>query len=242
MPDDSTTNPPTGYARIAGLAYLAIFALAIFANFTIFIPMVESGDPAATAANILAGEAKYRLGIACFIAVLIADVIVGWALFIVLQRVDANLSLLTMLFRMTYTIAHVGVVLYLVNALEIASAPEAVAAAYAGLQGVLVYHFADAHNVGFTVTLIFFGVHLLLLGFMIVRAPYLPSLIGLLVMIAGAGYMIDGFGPLLYGGYAEIPNISMYTVVFPALIGEGALMLWLLIFGINAKRWRESGA
>ena len=230
---------PQGYARIAGVAYFLIFALAIFANFTVIVPMVDSGDAAATAANIANGEAKFRLAIACFLGVLVCDVIVGWALFIILRPVDPNLSLLTMLFRLVYTSAQIGVALYLVNALQIIAAPDAVAAAWGGMAAPMIHHFAAMHGTGFALTLLFFGPHLILLGIMIARAPYLPTVVGLLVAIAGVGYIIDGLAPLLWDGYGDIPNISMFTVVLPALIGEGALMLWLLIFGVNRKRYLE---
>ena len=88
-----------------------------------------------------------------------------------------------------------------------------------------------------TLTLIFFGLHLLLLGYLVIRSSFLPTLIGGLVMIAGAGYIIDGFNNILDLGYFGISGAGLYVVILPALLGEGTLMLWLLIRGLNREKW-----
>ncbi len=236
----ATLTAPKACARFAGICYLGIFILAIFANFTVFLPLVETGDAAATAANITENEGRFRLGIVCFLLVLILDIFIAWALYLLLSPVSTNLSLLTALFRLAYTIAEIGVVLYLVSALSIIASPEIYSALQNGAESILAYHFLTGHGTGFTVTLIFFGVHLLLLGYLIIRSSYLPTIIGALVMLAGLGYLIDGFGTVLIGDYDGEANLAMYIVVLPALIGEGALMLWLIIMGVNRKRWDEA--
>lgn len=224
-------------ARIAGFAYLAIFVLAIAANFFVFMPLGVSGDAAATAANI-AAEPFFRAGVAAFMLVLIADIIVGWALFVVLRPADANLALLVVLFRAAYTIAHIGVVLNLLSALNFASSPD-----FAGALGeggfALAYHFLASHGLGFTVTLIFFGVHLLLLGVLIARAAYMPTFIGWLVVLAGLAYVADGFGTIMLGSYGPYADVAALAVFGPAVVGEAALMIWLMVVGIDKKRFPQ---
>ena len=162
---------------------------------------------------------------------------IAWSLYLILKKTDPNLSLLAALFRLTYTVAQIGVLLNLVNALEFVGVAETPGALAAISQAAWPYYFLTAHNTGFTLTLIFFGLHLLLLGHLIVRSSFLPSLIGILVMVAGTGYIIDGFDEILGLGYGGIPNAGLYVVILPALLGEGALMLWLLIRGLNREKW-----
>ncbi|MAW81056.1 MAG: hypothetical protein CMI63_12530 [Parvularcula sp.] len=228
---------PKAYAHFAGFNYLLIFILAIFANFFVLSKLMVSGDAAATAANIAANESQYRLAIAAFFIVLVCDVFIAWSLYLILKKTDPNLSLLAALFRLTYTVAQIGVLLNLVNALEFVGVAETPGALAAISQAAWPYYFLTAHNTGFTLTLIFFGLHLLLLGHLIVRSSFLPSLIGILVMVAGTGYIIDGFDEILGLGYGGIPNAGLYVVILPALLGEGALMLWLLIRGLNREKW-----
>lgn len=231
-----TAQAAQNTARVAGIGYLAIFVLAIAANFFVFMPMRAPGDAAATAANIAAAETLFRAGVAAFALVLIADLIVGWALFVVLRPAGPNFALLTLIFRAAYTISHIGVVLGLLDALGFAATP-AYAAGLSEGAASLAYHFLAGHGLGFTVTLIFFGVHLLLLGTLILRADYFPRAIGWLVMLAGAAYVADGFGTVLLGSYGELADVAMMAVFLPALIGEGALMLWLLLWGVDKARF-----
>ncbi len=237
MAQPSIISAPQTYARFAGFNYFLIFALAIFANFFVLMKLMVDGDADATAANIASNEGLFRLAIAAFFIVLICDVFISWALYLILQKVDPNLSLLAALFRLTYTVAQVGVLLNLVTALEFVGVSDPASALAAINDSAWPYYFLGAHNTGFTLTLIFFGVHLLLLGYLVIRSSFLPSLIGVLVMIAGAGYIIDGFNRILALDYFGLPDAGLYVVILPALAGEGALMLWLLIRGLNREKW-----
>jgi hypothetical protein len=69
-----------------------------------------------------------------------------------------------------------------------------------------------------------FGVHLLLIGLLAYRSDFMPRIFGILLVIAGLGYLADGFGAVLVPGYAL--DISRFT-----FMGEAALMFWLLIKG-----------
>lgn len=171
--------------------------------------------------------------------VLIADLIVAWGLFIVLKTVDANVSLLAMLFRAAYTIAYSVVVLGLLSALSFAKSPPFAEGLGAGAPA-LSYHFLANHSLGFTVMLIFFGVHLILLGSLIVRSRFIPAIIGWIVALAGIGYTADGFGTILLGSYGAFSGPAAVAVIAPSLIGEGALMLWLLIRGVDKARFPET--
>ena len=238
MPSQSgVIASPKAYARFAGFNYLIIFVLAIFANFFVLSKLIVSGDASATVANIASNESLYRLAIAAFFIVLICDVFISWALYLILQKVDPNLSLLAVLFRLTYTVAQIGVLLNLVNVLDFVGASEPSSALAALNESAWPYYFLGAHNTGFTLTLIFFGIHLALLGYLVIRSCFLPSLIGVLVMIAGAGYIADGFNDILALNYGGLANAGLYVVILPALVGEGSLMLWLLIRGLNREKW-----
>jgi len=83
----------------------------------------------------------------------------------------------------------------------------------------------DFHDI-WTVGLIFFGTHLLLVGYLTHRSGFAPKLLGLLVAVAGVGYLVDGFAALLFADYAV--SVGAFTFV-----GEFLLMLWLLIKGRN---------
>lgn len=233
----STIENPKAYARFAGLNYLIIFALAIYANFFVIMQLVVSGDPGATAENVMQQEALFRVGVACLFVVMIADVFIAWSLYYVMRPVHEPLALLSAFFRLVYTVAQIGVLLNFSKLLQLSAATPLEGAA---AQGLGPHFWIGAHANEFTLTLIFFGLHLLLLGWLVLRSSFLPTVIGALVMVAGLGYVGDGFAAILFDGYGPLGAVGVYVVVVPALIGEGALMLWLLIVGLNAGKWRES--
>ncbi len=82
----------------------------------------------------------------------------------------------------------------------------------------------DAYTTIWQVGLILFGVHLLLIGFLAYRSGFVPKIFGILLVIAGLGYLADGFGTVLIPDYSI--SIGQFTFV-----GEVALIFWLLISG-----------
>jgi len=80
-------------------------------------------------------------------------------------------------------------------------------------------------------TLVFFGFYCLLIGYLILRSTFLPSVLGVLMLFAGLGWLTF-ISPRLTHALAPIN-------MMPGMIGEGALTLWLLIMGVNAARWNE---
>lgn len=221
-------------ARLTGVFYLLIFILAIFANMAAIGGITVKGDPAATYANLLENIAWFRLAAAAFIIVLIADVIISWSLYLLLRPAGERLSLLAALFRLVYTAMFAAVALNFVEILGILKAGDLIDPATAQAEIYLAF---GAYNAGFAVSLIFFAVHLVLIGALLMRVRYLPGFIGVLLILAGLGYTIDGFGQLLFADYGRFGGLISMIVILPALVGEGALMLWLLIRGLAPAKW-----
>jgi len=82
----------------------------------------------------------------------------------------------------------------------------------------------DAYNTIWLVGLILFGVHLLLIGYLAYRSGFMAKVFGILLVVAGLGYLVDGFVLVLVPG----PSISIGQFTF---VGEVALIFWLLIKG-----------
>jgi hypothetical protein len=77
----------------------------------------------------------------------------------------------------------------------------------------------------------FFGIYCLLIGYLIVRSTFLPRILGVLMALGGVGW-------LTFLSPALAHRLSPYNFV-PGMVGEGALTLWLLVFGVNVPRWQE---
>ena len=84
-------------------------------------------------------------------------------------------------------------------------------------------------------SLLFFGVHLLLLGFLVLKANYIPRLIGVLLILAAFGYTIDGFSKLFLTSYKDYKTVFETFVILTGVIGELSFTIWLLIKGFSRK-------
>jgi hypothetical protein len=89
------------------------------------------------------------------------------------------------------------------------------------------------HQVG-NVALVFFGVYCLLIGCLILRSTFLPRFLGVLMALAGLGWLIFLYPPLAERLFACIAVVG--------ITAEALLMLWLLVIGVNADRWRDQAA
>jgi len=218
-------------AIIAGFGYLIIFILGISANFFVLQNLIVPEDAAATVNNITANEWQFRLGILGFIIMVIFDVVVAWALYVLLKPVNRSLSLLAAWFRLVNATIF-GIALYnLFSVLQLLSGDNYLTGLEPGQLQAQMMLFLNAFNDTWLIGLIFFGIHLFILGYLIFRSGYIPGILGVLLMIAALGYLIDSFANFLFPGYADYETIFMLIVVVPGVIGELSLTLWLLLKG-----------
>jgi len=217
-------------ARVAGLAYLIIFILGGFTNFIARDNLIVAGDAATTASNIMASESLFRMGIAGGVIVLAADAVVAWALYIFLKPVNKSLSLLAAWFRLLF-VAIAGInLLNLLIVLLLLSGADYLTVFETGQLQAQVMLFLGAHEFGINISWVFFGLHILVLGYLIFKSDYIPQILGVLLIVASLGYFINSFASFLSPTYAD-NEANLLVVAVPAIIAELSLTLWLLIKG-----------
>jgi len=219
---------PAKAARVAGFGYLVVFVLGTVGNLLAFEKLIVRGDAAASAANIVAHPSLFRLGIASWLVVVVADAVVAWSLYVFFERVDKQLSLLAAWFRLVF----VGIFAYsfvsYFSVLETLSGASYLAAFDAKqLQGRAMQGL-NAHDYAMHVSFVFFGLHVATVGYLMLRSGHMPKVIAVLLLLAGVGYQIDSFGNVLSAAYASSQLGFVIFVAVPAVLSEASLMLWLL--------------
>jgi hypothetical protein len=230
---DRLLNPTQQQAARIGFGYLVIIACGIFAEFAIRSALIETDDPGATATNILDAEWLFRLSIGSDLVMLVFDIIVGLALFVLFRPVGEALSLLAYGLRLVHAAVYAATLLMLVVAVELLTAD------YLGGSeefSRLSLAALNVHAYGYSIGLVFFGVHLLVLGYLVLASGFVPRVLGVLLMVASAGYLVDSFASILLPSYAEYETFFQVIVFTPAFVGELAFALWLLIKGVDEKR------
>jgi hypothetical protein len=99
----------------------------------------------------------------------------------------------------------------------------------------LAYVFVRLNGYAFNAYLVFFGLWCVLIGLLIFRSTFMPRLLGVLLAIAGLGWMMYLVPPLAIRLF--IPYIAGASA-----LGEIPLLLWLLVVGVNAQRWKEQAS
>lgn len=213
-------------AIVAGLGLLLMAILAPIANFGVLEKLIIPGDATTTANNIMASPELFRIGIFVFLIVAILDVVVAWALYILLKPVNKSLTLLAAWFRVVYAAIFVSALSHLLIVLQLLNGSEFLKVFETNQLHAQVMLSLTAFTDGWNIGLALFGLHLLVLGYLVFKSGYIPKILGILVIIAGLGYTIDNFGKILSTNY----NVSLTTFTF---IGEVLLIFWLLWRGIK---------
>ena len=150
------------------------------------------------------------------IITLTCDTGVALILYDLLKPVSRSLSLLAALFRLIF------VAVMAVNSLS-----------YFGT--VVLFqkaHSSAAFDAGYSMAMVPFGLHCLLIGYLIFKSIFLPRILGVLMALAALGYLTFLWPRL--GSHLFFPYI-----LIPGIVGEGSLMLCLLVMGVNVQQWKE---
>jgi hypothetical protein len=214
-------------ALIAGFGYL--LSPVTTAEFSIMPKLVIPGNIEQTVQNISAHQGLFVVAILCYLITFIEDIVIAWALFYLLAPVNRSLSLLTAWFRLIYTAVVLVGWLNLVTVFRLLNTPDYLIAFGSQQLHAQVKLLLASFRYDWSMSLVIFGIHLILLGYLIYRSGYIPKIIGILLVIDGLGWVIDSLQAYLY------PNARL-GFLFITFFGELVFMLWLLIRGWKIKQ------
>ncbi|MCP4500587.1 MAG: DUF4386 domain-containing protein [Deltaproteobacteria bacterium] len=218
-------------ARTAGFLYMLLIPLGIFGMIYIPATLYVQGDVAATARSILANEGLFRLSIASSLLTQVVQIFVVAYLYKVLKSAGRNAALLMVVFillgvpiAMFNEVSRLAILMVLKG---IFSTSYTVEQSHA-----LVGLFLDVHKAGVFIAQTFWGLWLLPMGVLVFKSKFLPKFIGVLLVIAGVGYLVDTFM------YLIAPELDITFSDF-AFAGEVLITFWLLIRGVNVEVWAK---
>ena len=235
----STSEKPPGrdrpiqrLARATGLLYLV---LAVFGMFSPMVleSLVVPGDAQATADSILGSRWLFGSSLVTWLAIVVADVAISVAFYLLLRPVSHALSLLAAALRLVYSAVLAAVVLNLFDAFRLLTGAQGAAGLGLQQRQAMALAALDTFSAGFLLTLVLFGVHLLTLGFLLHRSRYLPRVFGALLAAAGVGYIADSLAGLFIAEHGGLVSAILLT---PAVLGELGLTAWLLLRGVRVPR------
>lgn len=211
-PLNFTSWSPRTAALVAGVALALMAALGGFANFGALVPLIAAGNAELTAQNISAAPALFWSGVASFAIVALLDILVAGAFYTLFAPVHRRLSAAAGWLRSIYALLLLVAVGQLVVGFSLLGDPEAALPVLESFTTIWV------------ISLGLFGVSLLLVGYLAIRSGFIARVFGVLLALAGVGYVADAVG------MAVIPGFSAVVAQF-LFVGEVAIIFWLLIRG-----------
>ncbi len=224
----STRNP----GRVAGFLYLLLVVIAPFRLIYIPSALFVRGNATATANNIVAHETLFRLGIVSDLICGVVVIFLTLALYRLFKGVDQNLAVLMVIIGGVLPSAiDFFNVLNDAAALMLARGSDFLSVFEQPQRNALAMLFLRLHDQETIAAEIFWGLWLLPLAVLIYRSGFLPRFLGVWLTINGFAYVILSFTGLLLPKYYAVA----FNSSFPALLGEMAFMLWLVIKGAKPQ-------
>ena len=219
-------------ARVAGFLYLLLTIAAPIRLFLIPSTLFVHGDATATASNIAAHESLFRLGIVGDLFTGTMVIFLTLALYRLFKGVDQSLAVLVVILGSLMVCP-----IYFVNtlndvaALMLARGADFLSVFEGPQRDALAMLFLRLHHHGVLANQVFWGLWLFPLGMLVYRSRFLPRFLGVWLIINGSAYLLTSFAGLLFPQYEN----TVSNITFPALLGEMAFMLWLVIKGARPQ-------
>lgn len=231
---ESRHNP----GRVAGCLYL-LTGFSMIRPLYVGRTVMVRDDAVATIRNITAHELLFRFSIVSDLLAGLGCLLAALALYELLEGVDRKLGVLMVLLGglMPCVVDFINV-LNDAAGVVIARGEPFVSLFEKPQQAALAALFLRIHDHGFLITEVFAGLWLFPFGLLVINSGFIPRILGLLLFVSGFGYLAISGAGLLFPLYVE----RVSTIVSPALLGEGGIILWLLIKGARPPAARAAAA
>jgi hypothetical protein len=219
-PRETARGARIWYALLVVFSVLGI----LFADSRFYVP----GDAAATVGRIMAGEWLFRLGIASNLAGQVCQIFLGLVLYRLFQSVDRNRarSLLALVVAMV-PIAFLNMLNKFAPLILLRDSAFLKAFDQAQLQALAML-FIELQKYGTLIAGVFWGLWLLPLGLLVFKSGFFPRILGVLLLIGCAGYLLECLVAFLFPGARAIVSPIAQGL---SAIGELPFVLWVIIRG-----------
>src|ERR1700674_4181606 len=221
-------------ARITGVLYLLTMLTGIFAQGFVSERLVVDGNAAATAANILAHRGLFQLGFAVYLIEMACQIVMTALFYDLLKPAGRSVSLLAAFLGLAGCVIKTFSRVFFIAPLFVLGGAHYLNVFSTEQLQALALLFLNVNDHGAAIALVFFGFYALLTGYLIIRSTFLPRILGVLSVVGGLGWLSFLYLPL---GHRAFPYVAVF-----AILGAAALIVWLLIFGVNEQKWKKQAS
>ncbi|MBT8237110.1 MAG: DUF4386 domain-containing protein [Croceitalea sp.] len=195
------TNLSTSKAAlVVGIAFISSVLMVTLVDDFLLANFVVPGHTETLAKEIEANRRLFGFAVVGYLLVLALDAIIGLALYVVLKPANKNRAVLTAVLRLLYAFTLIIALFAL------------------AFQIIDVYGYATLKLVGY----VFFALHILVLGYAVIKAEYMPRSLGVLLVVASFTYIF------FFVDY-QLPKTFGVLVMLTMAIAELSLSIWLMV-------------
>jgi hypothetical protein len=218
-------------ARLAGVLYLLLVLTGLFN--LIYTPgkLIVRGNAAETANKILAHQTLFRIDLVIGLLSTVIFIFLVLFLYRLLKEVNQQHAALMVILVLVQIPQSFVSQLLQIGAFELVRGADFLSVLDKSQRDVLALLCFHLNDLGTHLSEMFWGLWLFPLGLLVFRSGILPRTLGVWLIVNGVAYVGMSLTGLLLPDYSD----TIYKIAFPALLGEMAFMLWLLIMGVRPK-------
>lgn len=223
--------PVQTYAKLAGVLFLLSILGGGFGEAYVPSRLIVSVDAAATAKNIADFGSLFRWGFAAYLLEAVCDIALALVFYVLLRPVQKNLALLAAFFGLVSTAVFGFAELFYFAASVILGGGEYLKTFTPAQLQTLALLSLKLYGYGGGIFMVFYGVASILRGYLIFRSGYLPRALGILLALAGLGFVAKNLALVLVPAYASD------AFLLPMFLACISLTVWFLVKGVDVPKW-----
>jgi hypothetical protein len=221
------------YSRAIGIFLILTMVGGWFGE--VYVPSQMAGaDAAERVAQLRLNDGLFRLGFAAYLVEAFSDVVLAWLLYLLLRPVHRDLALLSAFFGIvSMTLFAVVQMFYFTAPLFLRGSRYLAHFSGQELEGHASAFLSISGNLS-GLFMLFYGAAWIVRGYLAFRSGYLPRLLGLLMLVAGAGFVARNIAKVLAPAYASD------LLLAPMFLNVVALAIWMLARGVDPDKWNRA--
>ena len=224
------------YARIAGVLLLITIVAGGFGEVYVPSKLIVSTNATATAKNINAFDSLFRLGFAIYLIEAVCDIALALIFYVLLRPVHKYLALLAAFFGLVSTALFGVAELFYFAPTRILGGADYLKTFSPDQLNTLALLSLKLYGLGAGIFMVFYGIASILRGYLIFQSGYLPRVLGVLLMLAGLGFVMKNFALVL------APEYASDILLLPMFLTVVSLTAWLLVRGVDVPKWEAKAA
>ena len=225
-------------AQTAGYLYLVIILGSILGG--VFTNLYMESQLAGETGAMMIPDWLYRIGFAIYLLVYLSDLAAAVILYGLLKPVNKSLALLAAALRLAEAIILSFNLLNYYNAFLYLQGTANMSVFQLEQQQALAAMALSAQRSGYLISQVFFGVHCYFLGYLLMKSGYFPRILGIFLITASVGYLLESFSYFLIPNFEGLEAIVSWISAVPAFLAELSLTYWLLFKGkVIEKQYKK---